>query len=262
MEDYDAIYGDTRRYVYRIIASAIIGENPGLFGFDGIVPESPVLDEVVQVPGNTRLSVFARACGADVEELRELNPSLLVSTTPDREIFDLRIPFGTMERFIEEYDGIDLDGDDGHFVHRLRFGETVAHLSRVLGIREHAIRHVNGLGRRERVPYGTELIIPLDPASAEASLSAYEAGAGRPDEEHRPVVITPSLQFDYPDMRMVFYEIQRGDNLYDIAEAFGVSPFELGTWNDVDPSAEIHIHAAESLRQAERILATAILEEE
>jgi membrane-bound lytic murein transglycosylase D len=238
MGDYGAIYSDTRRYVYRIIASAIIGENPQLFGFEGIVSEDPVVYDTVQVPGGTRLSTFARAADCDVDELLELNPALRTASTPSSvELFDLHLPVGTLDHFIAEYDGVDLG--DRAFVHTLRFGETPAHLSAIYGLRDHVIRRANGLSRRESVPYGTDLVIPLSPESAQGALDAHRPYADL-DEDERPVVITPALQFDYPERTTVIYEVQTDDNLYDIAAALELSPYDLATWNDLDPDAALH----------------------
>ncbi|MBN1946091.1 MAG: transglycosylase SLT domain-containing protein [Bradymonadales bacterium] len=238
MDGYSAIYDDTRRYVYRIIAAALIGEHPELFGFDGIVLEPPQRYDTVEVPGNTRLSVFSRALDISVDRLMELNPSLLVARTPDVETFALDIPFGSESQFVQRYDRFDpSEVGQGH-LHRLRFGETLEHLSEIYGINGRVIRVANGLARREVLPYGSEVVIPLEESDAQRRLRDLPSGGGLMGQE-MPVVITPAIQFDYPDRQRLFYQVQATDEIHQVADAFGVTSYDLALWNDVDPAAEL-----------------------
>jgi membrane-bound lytic murein transglycosylase D len=236
MDDYGAIYDDTRRYVHKIIAAAIIGENPERFGFEGIVGEGPIAYETVTVSGETSLRTLARAIDTEVDTLLELNPSLRVARLPEVDAFDLHIPAGSLPEFLEEVDGIDPD-DAPTTLCRLRFGETVESLAGVLRIPERAIRHYNGLERREPVPYGTELVVPLDATTVS---DAIRASMGRRTSEEPPLVITPELEVRPPRAQRVFYQVQRGDLLDEVAAAFGVSVYQLAMWNDLDPEAALH----------------------
>jgi membrane-bound lytic murein transglycosylase D len=235
MDDYSAIYDDTRGYVYKIVAAAIIGQDPARFGFDGVVPEPAIVWDTVDVPGATRLRDVARALDVDVDELMRLNPALTSPVAPNGDSFALHIPAGRTADFVRAFDDIEVERDDS-FVYTTRFGDTVETVSTLFGLPERALRAANGLGRRESTGYGTELVIPLAPDEASALLAAREDRLS----DDQAVVIIPQIAFDYSDRERVFYEVQRGDDVWSVAAAFEVSPYELGMWNDIDPAVEIH----------------------
>ncbi|MCA9563027.1 MAG: transglycosylase SLT domain-containing protein, partial [Myxococcales bacterium] len=136
MDEYGAIWDDTRAYVYKIIAAAIIGENPHRFGFDAIEYEPAVTYDTVMVRGDSRLSVFADALDVDVDLLEELNPALLVPRTPSGEEWPLHIPEGMTEEFVESYDRVDPADLDAAYVHRVRVGETLETVAEIFGLPE------------------------------------------------------------------------------------------------------------------------------
>jgi len=235
MDAYSCVYDDARGYVYKIIAAAIIGEHPERFGFEGVVPEPAIEWQTVEVPGNTRLSVFARAAGVSVDELESLNPALLAPTTPSGDSYDLHLPAGTLERFIREYDDV-VPGEEGvGYVHTVRLGDTLEHLSEVYGLPERVLRSTNGLARRESLVVGDQLVIPVAEDAGERALAAWEPVADEP-----PIVITPRIVFEYPEQERVFYQVLSSDDAFAIADAFGVTVHDLALWNDIDPAAELH----------------------
>lgn len=240
MDDYSAVYDDARGYVYKIIAAAIIGEHPDRFGFEGVVFEEPTPFDQVEVPGNTQLRVFARAADTDVDTLRELNPALLVAMTPRVDTWQLRIPAGSLASFVEEYDDLDADDLEAGAIHTVRVGEKLSHIAAIYGLPERTLRLANGLGRRQSPPYGDDIVVPLTPDQAATALEAYVPVPEDADEDSGAVVIVPALRFEYPELRRVFYEVQGGDELAQIAGALGVSVFDLAMWNDVDASAALH----------------------
>jgi hypothetical protein len=65
---------ETREYVPKILAAALLAEQAGHFGFD-VEPDLPYLFDQVLVPGGTRLTRVAAALDASPSLLRELNPS-------------------------------------------------------------------------------------------------------------------------------------------------------------------------------------------
>lgn len=240
MDEYGAVWDATRAYVYKIIAAAIIGENPEVFGFEAVVYEDPIEYETVEVRGGTRLQVLARAADTDVDTLRELNPSLLVATLPRQDTYQLRIPENSLDSFIEAYDRVDPTDLDQGYVHTLRFGETLDHLAQMYDLSARVLRRANGLARRESVAYGTALVVPIGEDRAERILTGFQPSPEGADEDNTPVAIVPRVQFDYPDLTRVFYEVQDGDGAFAIAAAFNVSPYDLAMWNDIDTDVTLY----------------------
>lgn len=87
---------ESREYVPRILAAAVIGSDPRRFGFDILTAEQArERFDVVSFPSVTRLSDIARTAGVSVADLRVANTDLRsnATTTPARN-FPLYVPKG------------------------------------------------------------------------------------------------------------------------------------------------------------------------
>jgi len=73
----DCLHRETREYIPRIIAAAILCENPKRFGLE-LKSRNDLLDEydIVICPGRVRLTSLAKAAGIDLQTLRDFNPDL------------------------------------------------------------------------------------------------------------------------------------------------------------------------------------------
>ncbi|MBW1644046.1 MAG: transglycosylase SLT domain-containing protein [Deltaproteobacteria bacterium] len=84
---------ETRNYVPKIMALAILGKNLKSFGFDNIEFHGPIDYAEIEVPGNTDLVALAQEMQIDVEEIYSLNPELRRWYTPPYvETYRLKIP--------------------------------------------------------------------------------------------------------------------------------------------------------------------------
>ena len=96
---------ETKNYVPKIMALAIIGKNLDVFGFNKIAFE-PALDyEEIMVKGNADLYEVAEALELDFEEVKRYNPEIVRWQTPPYvEGYALRIPVGAKEAWDEYKD--------------------------------------------------------------------------------------------------------------------------------------------------------------
>jgi membrane-bound lytic murein transglycosylase D len=94
--------GETRAYVAKIIAAAILSRHPEAFGIrvDPLEPAPWVEYALVVIPRSTSLARLGRAAGVSARELRELNPELLTGATPPRPYL-LKIPVASLGAFAE-----------------------------------------------------------------------------------------------------------------------------------------------------------------
>ena len=91
---------ETRNYVPKIMALAIIGKNLKSFGFEDIEFHEPLDFEEVQVPPMTDLMLLSESLKVDFEEIQRLNPELLRWFTPiSNENYMLRVPVGMKAAF-------------------------------------------------------------------------------------------------------------------------------------------------------------------
>lgn len=229
MERYGAVYQDARAYAAKIIAIALIARNRAYFGFDAVVPDAPVEWDTVTVEEDVRLSLIADAAGVPASQVIALNPALRARAVP-RGGYDVRIPKGTFGTFVQSYDRVASRYGKAHSSVVLRFGETLATVARREGIPERVLRAVNGFSSSERVPYGTVLVVP------ESSRRPTTTSATATE---KPTIVVAETEFSYPDRARVFYQANPLDRLTEIAEYFGVSPYQLAAWNELDPNATI-----------------------
>lgn len=79
-----ALPRETRLYVPKVLAVAVLVNNLKFFGFDAVERLEPVDAVALDVPPAVPLATLARAAGTSVRVLRELNPELRGKTTPDK----------------------------------------------------------------------------------------------------------------------------------------------------------------------------------
>lgn len=229
--EYGAMYDETRRYVPKIMAAALVANNPKSFGFDGLIADSLFSYDEVEVPGDVRLSLLADAAGTSLEELEELNPELLQKQTPpDRELYTLRIPKGSASTFVENFDNLAEKYGKKHERVELRFGETLEMVARRTGVPARVLREINGLANKERAPYGSALLVPTKGRSA---------GEEETASKEKRVVLIPKEEFEFEGRTRVFYDVNRGDTLEEIAEHFDLRKVQIALWNDLDVTAKL-----------------------
>ncbi|MCF8057727.1 MAG: transglycosylase SLT domain-containing protein [Bacteriovoracaceae bacterium] len=90
---------ETKNYVPKIMALAIIGKNLKTFGFEDIDFHEPLDFQEVQVGPATDLFKVAQELNVEFEELQRLNPEILRWFTPPVGNYQLRLPVGKKREF-------------------------------------------------------------------------------------------------------------------------------------------------------------------
>ncbi|MFT4703449.1 MAG: membrane-bound lytic murein transglycosylase D, partial [Bradymonadia bacterium] len=217
-----------RRYAMRAITLAVFDRYPERFGAEGIVPADPIAWDTVMIDGRVRMSLLAEAAGCSLDELNALNPALLANSTPGEGEWPLRIPAGSYDSFVAEYDDVQRAHGASHQEVTLRLGETVESLAERYGLSGRLVRAINDLERRASVPAGTILIIP----------SRYSATS--PASADEPIVIvTSAAQFRLLDRQRIFYQTVAGDSVSSVAAFLDVDRYQLAAWNDLSVSANL-----------------------
>jgi hypothetical protein len=87
---------ETKQYVPRYMAAAIIARDPEAYGFS-VANDGPFTYDEVTVENSTDLRLIGRWLGCTQEEIRELNPELEQGATPPGSPYVLRLPKGARE---------------------------------------------------------------------------------------------------------------------------------------------------------------------
>ena len=226
--DYSFLRNETKDYLPKMIAAAIIAKNPERFGFTDVALEPPVEYETVPVSDATDLRVIARCAGATYQEILRLNPELLRWCTPPGRSWQVRVPKGTAETFQLAYAQVPPSQRVTFRRHVIRQGETLSEIAASYRTGVGAIMQVNGIRNPRTIRTGQSLIIPTPIGSAPAVV----ASAPRPTPKKSPAP-PPVAKNPPPGTKKVVYTIQSGDTLWAISLAYDVTVAQLKSWNGI-----------------------------
>ena len=156
---------ETRNYVPKFIAAALIAGAPEKYGFSDLVYEAPFdYDEVVTHKPLT-LQTIANLARTTVGNIKELNPELLRNVTPPSEKgFGLRVPSGSGEIFNQAYKA-QFDSTSLKVVnYTIKKGDTLAAIAKRYHLRVSQIMEANDL-KTTQLRVGQQLLIVLEGAA-------------------------------------------------------------------------------------------------
>jgi len=241
---------ETKGYVPKLMAAAILSKHPEAFGFskEEIEAERWTEYERVNVPHAVELEAVARAAELSSKELHDLNPELRRSCTPPRG-YAVKLPLGSAEVFEKNWPSIGPTASLGFAHHTLVKGEGVAAVAAAYGVPSATILQMNGLKAGKRVKPGTELVIPLTAMARRSGAPASEAVArARIGElqkkdpklvEKEPAPARPVARASSPRPASAdangrsTVQVQAGDSLWGIAQRLGVGLQDLCDWNGI-----------------------------
>jgi len=253
---------ETKHYVPKLIACALVAKHPEAFGFsmDEFQPEGPFEFDEVQLTDSVDLEVIAQASGAPLEEIEQLNPELKRWCTPpasEQEPYTLRLPKGRKDRFLAEFSKY-APTERLHFqIHRVKKGDTLSKIAAQYHSAQEAILRMNHLASAKALKVNTDLIVPVPSAQAlkagkadvaiekqvaRARRSGFKAA--RPEEEVPAGAQTSKVSVggsiavsNTAGKKQVTYGVAPGDSLWSIARRFDVHVAELREWNPTLGSA-------------------------
>ncbi len=267
---------ETRGFVPKFIATALIISNPAMYAIE--VPDlgQQLAYDLVQVKGMLRLDDAARLAGTDLATIRNLNPALLKATLPnDEQAYTLKIPLGSYDHFVTAFASEAPAGTAGAGEYVVQSGDTLGKIAREHDTSVDEIQALNGLNgtlininQKLQIP-GKGAVSNIAIASTERAFVEYPAPSFKPiklgDEfqlvhqsgstpEKPLLAVSLNLNMLEADegalsLAPTVYKVQPGDTLGRIAQQFGVSVSSLQVANSLDgstifPNQELTIHAA------------------
>ena len=219
LEKLNALPRETQNYVPIIIALALVAKAPAMYGVQ-VDPEKPEPTEEVRLDHPVDLHLVSDATGADLDDLRQINPELLRNVTPREAGFELKLPADEAARFEQNIQQVPEDKWTSWRLHAVESGETLSDVARRYRVTVSALEVANHLEAHAVLPAGFLLNVPTAPRVA----------------------------------RLVRYRVRRGDTLAGIANRFDVTVEELERWNHIRggharPGARLRIYADGQIAQ-------------
>lgn len=161
---------ETRAYIPRLLALAVIIENPSEYGIKlPAISNSPYLG-AVDIGGQINLSEVANFAGISLGQLKQLNPGFSHHTTDPVGPHKLLLPFDTIQTFQENLIRFSKVPSSSWVHYKVHRGESIESIARNFNTSVDILQIVNHLHSR-MLPTGKKLLIPQ--AAANKLRTAY-----------------------------------------------------------------------------------------
>lgn len=221
----NALPAETKNYVPGILAAVIMAKNPKQYGLTDVVPDAPVVSDTVTTEYAISLPLVADLTNSSVQQIVALNPALLRLATPRDIPYDLHLPAGTKQTFLDRLKEIPEEDRASWRFHVVKDGETLESIAAAVHAHAAEIASVNEVSAAHPLQPGDGLVIPVEASGA--------------DGQQR-------------------YRTRRGDTLVTVADRFGVPVEDLRRWNHLSSNrvgAGRMLYVAEPVRLAPSVRA-------
>lgn len=221
LADTRYIKRETKDYVPKLIAAALIAKQPERYGFPAIPGAALESRDSVVVEDATGLDVVARFAGVSLADLWASNPMYVRAVTPPKSRAVVWVPSGAGSPTQTALDALPAGERLTSFAHHVRGGETLTRIARRYGLSQSELRGFNP-EYRARAPRPGEVIrIP-----GQARL------AGWVTQDRRIVAEAASGSA---------HRVQRGETLGHLAVRYRTSVAKLRAWNNLSPNAVLRV---------------------
>lgn len=217
---------ETKNYVPKIMALAIIGKNLDKFGFHEVKFEKALDYEEIMVKGNTDLYEVAEILQIDFEELKRYNPEVVRwQVPPTVDVYSLRVPVGAKEHW-DGFDAKDQVVADSFKTYVTNKKMTIQQISQKFKVPTDVLSDLNP-DLPKFVAARTEVTLPFrEDHSLRASMYAdlYEKSPRRTRQKNSYSRSISSYMKRGKLVRnpTVFYTVRKGDTLWNVAKKTGV----------------------------------------
>ena len=232
-EDDDSLYSDatffklyntsllrreTKDYVPKLIAAALIAKEPSKYGFTVDSTAEPFRADSVTVRDMTGLDVIAQLADTTMAAIRDLNPQYLRLATPPKTKSIVLVPLDRGDATQSAFDSLPDSEHVSFRKHEVGKSESVSSIARHYGITTDQLYEANP-GRKGHVRAGQTLLIPSDDAMS--------------------VVVAHNVA-EPAASEVRIHKVRSGETLSGIAVHYRVSVSQLKRWNRL-PSTRIRI---------------------
>ncbi len=171
---------ETKDYVPKLIAAAILAKEPARWGFTDVERWAPLTYDSIQVSYAVGLDVLARLADTTQEAMEELNPQLVRRVTPPGRTAWVRVPLGREDSAAARLAVLPPDKRLTHVEHWVSRGETLGGIAMRYRVSVEDILAANRGVRARALRIGQHLVIPTSGVRGSRSALAARSDAPRP----------------------------------------------------------------------------------
>lgn len=227
------LYRETKHYVPKLIAAALVAKQPEAYGIEPPEYLAPLVWDTVTVTTAVDLETVARACGPAVrlEDLEALNPAIYRGVTPPRRTWAIKVPEGARLSCAIGLSSIPPEQRTTYRFHRVRKGDTLASVAKQYRTTPEAIVKFNKLEQQRAIDNYEALVVPL-PLALDETIPATA-------DDARWTRNPPFTPLSGAAVRV--HRVRSGDSLWKIAKRYGVSVQALRASNGLGRNARLRI---------------------
>ena len=217
---------ETKNYVPKIMALAIIGKNLNSFSLENIDFHEPLDFDEIELPKNTDLEDFSVAIGVDFEEIQRLNPELMRwYTPPNIESYKLRVPVGLKKTWDECCKDRPFLATQFQKIH-VEKGTNLDAIAKKYKIKSYVLEDLNGQSAHQYISKGTEVLLPFrENHNIRSNMYADLYDRPRKEVTRRKSYSGRIKMAQKKGKRILspkeYYVVRKGDSLWDVSKKTG-----------------------------------------
>ncbi len=220
---------ETKNYVPKIMALAIIGKNLSAFGFTNLEFQKPLDFEEITVPGDADLYKLGDVLGLEFEKVKKYNPEVLRwQIPPHLEEYTLRVPVGKKTVWDEIEDKTIVIASD-YKKYYLRGHSSLRDVARKFKVPVDVLVKLNNGHPTKKMLPRTEVLLPFRNDHVHRKNHLYADLYEKPRKSivrkrtYQKWIKRGSRNGKEIQNPTEYYVVKKGDTLWDIAKKTGVN---------------------------------------
>jgi membrane-bound lytic murein transglycosylase D len=227
---YNTLPKETREYIPKLIAAAIIAKDPEKFGFGSIVYDQPIKFMETKVPGGFPLFSIAKAASIDINALKSINPEILRGITPpDAHNYTIKLPNSVdINIFNSNLELVINNEKKVKYVskYKVRKGDTLIKIAKKYRITPDEMILVNGPSDEMKVKPGMIIAIPRFANQLVKEADLWKTGKNKklakPDTKEMPKKTCVNKIEKIEKPKIASHIVKKGETLTTISNKYGI----------------------------------------